>query len=254
MADRARLDAYLERIGYDGPVNADLDTLRGMHRAHFLNVPFENLNIQRQVPIVVDTDQNFEKIVTRHRGGFCLELAGLFAWALREIGFDVDILAGRFMYPGGFLSEPGSHMVLAVHLDEDWIADVGAGGRIAQPLRFDERGPQTTGATTCAVDNEGEVWFVTIEDPWTLPTQPRTYVFTRQPRAYEEFTNVCHWLQTSEDSSFTRGDMVTRSHANGRTTYAGGRLIQTDGDQRTETPVTPEALPATLRDHFGITL
>ena len=30
----AQLDAYLDRIGYDGPVEVSLDTLAGMHRAH----------------------------------------------------------------------------------------------------------------------------------------------------------------------------------------------------------------------------
>jgi N-hydroxyarylamine O-acetyltransferase len=82
-------------------------------------------NIQRKVPIVVDLDANHQKIVDRRRGGFCLELTSLFAWALREIGFDVDLLGARILWPTGGLSEPHSHMAALVHLDEPWIADVG---------------------------------------------------------------------------------------------------------------------------------
>ena len=47
--------AYLERIGYTGPAEPTLENLRAMHRAHFLNVPFENLDIARGVRISVDS-------------------------------------------------------------------------------------------------------------------------------------------------------------------------------------------------------
>ena len=92
------LPAYLQRIGYEGPVAPTVETLRGMHRAHFLQVPFENLDIQRGVPIVVDLDHNYDKIVTRGRGGFCLELTSLFAWALREIFLFIENETGAVCY------------------------------------------------------------------------------------------------------------------------------------------------------------
>jgi len=101
MAISDQLSRYLKRIGYEDPVAPTLETLRGMQRAHFLNVPFENLNIQRGVPIVVDPAANYKKIVGQRRGGFCLELTGLFAWALREIGFRVDVIGARVMTPEG---------------------------------------------------------------------------------------------------------------------------------------------------------
>ncbi len=37
--------AYLERIDYHGPLKPTLETLRGLHRAHVLRAPFENLDI-----------------------------------------------------------------------------------------------------------------------------------------------------------------------------------------------------------------
>jgi len=94
-----QLNAYLARIGHSGPVRPDLETLREMHRAHYFHVPFENLDIRRKVPIVVDRAANYEKIVGHRRGGWCLKLTGLFAWALSEIGFRVDSLAAEFCRP-----------------------------------------------------------------------------------------------------------------------------------------------------------
>ena len=45
MLRGAQIDAYLERIGYDGPRDPTAETLRALHRAHVYAVPFENLDI-----------------------------------------------------------------------------------------------------------------------------------------------------------------------------------------------------------------
>ncbi len=41
-------------------------------------VPFENLDIPLERPIVLDEELLFDKIVNRRRGGFCYKLNGLF--------------------------------------------------------------------------------------------------------------------------------------------------------------------------------
>ena len=66
-----------------------------MHRAHFLNVPFENLDIARGVPIEVDEGVNARKLVERRRGGFCLEVTGMFARMLRALGYRVDVIGAQ---------------------------------------------------------------------------------------------------------------------------------------------------------------
>ena len=50
------LDAYLARIGYDGPRDPSPGALAGVHRAHALAVPFENLDVQMGVPVRLDLD------------------------------------------------------------------------------------------------------------------------------------------------------------------------------------------------------
>lgn len=47
------LDAYLARIGYQGAISPDLETLRGLQRAHVASIPFENLEVAfgREVPL-----------------------------------------------------------------------------------------------------------------------------------------------------------------------------------------------------------
>lgn len=250
-----RLARYLDRIGYGGSHAPDVETLRALLHAHFLHVPFENLDIQRGVPIVVDLAANYEKLVARRRGGWCLELNGLLAWALREMDFRVEILGARVMAPSGALGDPLTHMTLLVHLDEPWIADVGfGGGRMRAPLRLAEREPQPSGAWSYTVANDGDHWFVSAHDPWLSATAPRTYLFTLEPRQLSDFDGACHWLQTSPRSSFTLGDVVSLGRENGRVTYSQGRLIVAEGDKRTESEVPADEVTGMLEREFGIHL
>jgi N-hydroxyarylamine O-acetyltransferase len=256
------VSAYLERIGYHGDTAPTLDNLRAMHRAHFYNVPFENLDIARKVPIVVDETINTEKIVRKGRGGFCLELTGTFARVLRALGYRVDVIGAQVEIdntgaaPPDFndvrLSEPLSHMIAIVHLEERWIADVGFGGRIIEPLRLDEREPQRFGMRTYVISTQGERYRVSCDEPGT---PPGAYQFVLQPREFGEFNAVCRWLQTSPDSRFTHGDIVSLATPNGRVTFAEERLIVNEGGQRTERDITSAGeKTAILRDLFHITL
>jgi N-hydroxyarylamine O-acetyltransferase len=244
--------AYLQRIGYTGDTAPTLENLRAMHRAHFFNVPFENLDIKRGDRFtVVDEDVVFDKIVRRHRGGFCLELTGLFARMLREVGFTVDVLGAR-VFGAGFLSYPNSHMVSIIHLDEPWIADVGFGGRIIEPLRLNDRGEQVFGSRRYVVANDGDHYFVTCGENGNPP--PMTYTFALQPREFSEFADVCGWLQTSPDSRFTKGDVVSLATPEGRLTLAESTFITTSETTREERELSADERTQVLRDHFGLQL
>ena len=48
------VSAYFDRINYRGPTASTAETLRVLHRAHMLKVPFENLDIHLGRRIVLD--------------------------------------------------------------------------------------------------------------------------------------------------------------------------------------------------------
>ncbi len=50
------IEAYLERIKYQGSLAPTAETLRGLQAAHLLAVPFENLSIHTKQPIVLEDD------------------------------------------------------------------------------------------------------------------------------------------------------------------------------------------------------
>ena len=62
------VQAYLNRISYQGSLEPTAETLRSLHVAHLLTVPFENLSIHAHEPIVLEDDALFAKIVERRRG------------------------------------------------------------------------------------------------------------------------------------------------------------------------------------------
>src|SRR5260370_22817756 len=111
--DEKTLAAYLHRIGVPRPPAVGAATLRTLHRAHQLTVPFENLSIHLAEPISLDERDLIDKIVRRHRGGFCYELNGAFALLLEALGAQVSRVAAR-VYGEAGLSPPFDHLALIV--------------------------------------------------------------------------------------------------------------------------------------------
>ena len=210
------LDSYLARISYSGPLAPTLETLRAIHYAHLLAVPFENLDIHRGVPIVLDQEHLFDKIVLHRRGGFCYELNGLFAALLRELGFHVTLLSARVPIAENRVGPEFDHLTLRVDLDTPWLADVGFGESFIEPLPLLPNAEQFQRNVFYCLDTREDRWRVLRYSPepgnqhgvpvladsaseWRM-----LYDFTLQPRRLSEFDAMCRHHQTSPESHFTR--------------------------------------------------
>ena len=88
------LKKYLERIGIEGELYPDIETLKKLQKQHLINIPFENLDIIENKELKLDRYSLFTKIVEEKRGGICYELNGLFLMLLKEIGYDVKYISG----------------------------------------------------------------------------------------------------------------------------------------------------------------
>jgi N-hydroxyarylamine O-acetyltransferase len=268
----ANLDprGYLERINFSTPVSLDspkpsLRLLRALHEAHMLAVPFENLSIHYGQPIVLRDDALYDKIVRRHRGGFCYELNGLFAWLLRRLGFEVSLLAAGVAQADGNYTPKYDHLTLLVHQVEgaDWITDVGFGDSFRQPLRLQADVEQDGG--------DGRIYRLheTREDSgdqderqpytqWTVQQRGETgwesqYRFTLQPHGLTDFNERCHFQQTSPASHFTQRRLCSLALPQGRVTLSDLRLITTIQGHRDERAVQSEAeYRETLAERFGV--
>jgi N-hydroxyarylamine O-acetyltransferase len=245
-------NGYLERIRYQGSRAVTAETLRRLHRAHMLAVPFENLDIHLGVPIVLSEQAFHDKIVGRRRGGFCYELNGLFAWLLGRLGFRVRLLSGRVFTDGG-LSPEFDHMLLLVELDERWIADVGFGDSFLEPLPLDSEADADRQGTRYSLVETGGAWTLRRRRA-TTAWEPQ-YAFSLVPRRLDDFAARCVYQQTSPESHFTQGTVCSLATERGRVTLSKGRFIITEGEQRDEREVRcPDELRRILASDFGMEL
>lgn len=185
-AHRPQRDPYWDRIGYHGPLEPTLDVLREICRSHVLEVPFELLEGPEGRRPVIDRAGVYDKIVTRRGGGFCLQANGLLAHHLREIGFDVTILAAQvWVVSREEFTKGGDHLFMLVRIDEaEWLVDVSFG-----PLVFVEPVELTPGEQL----QDGWAYRVLSEDGWYV-LQRRgesewlpLYRFVLEPRTVESF-------------------------------------------------------------------
>lgn len=277
MSDRAttpHLDPreYLERIQFLSCVSLDalkpsLHLLQALHEAHLLAVPFENLSIHYGQPIILRDEALYDKIVRRHRGGFCYELNGLFAWLLRQLGFEVTLLSADVAQADGAFSPEFDHLALRIHqLDgADWLADVGFGDSFRRPLRVqpDVEQEGADGRTYRLHEDDRRHdgrdeqrqhahWIVQQRGDTGWKSQ---YRFTLQAHTLTDFTQRCHYHQTSPESHFTQKRICSRALPLGRVSLSDLRLITTVQGKREERVVrSEEEYQEVLAEYFGIVL
>ncbi|KAI5301797.1 N-terminal acetyltransferase, partial [Ascosphaera pollenicola] len=65
--------------------------LRELQAAHLRTIPFDNLGIHynREHRLSLEPDALVDKLVTRKRGGYCMESTGLFGMVLRTLGYEL---------------------------------------------------------------------------------------------------------------------------------------------------------------------
>jgi N-hydroxyarylamine O-acetyltransferase len=221
-----QIDAYFQRIGYDGPRTPTPDTLRALHRAHLLAVPFENLDIHLKRPIILDEKRLFDKIVYQGRGGYCYEQNSVFAAVLRALGFRVSLLEARVGARTWDTGTPFDHMTLLVELEERWLADVGFGDSFLEPLRLDDPSPQVQARGVFRVAHDG------FEGAHARQTQAGDwhdeYLFRLEPRRLHDFEPGNQHNQYAPQSHFTQQRVCSLATPTGRVTLSDRRLIVTE--------------------------
>jgi N-hydroxyarylamine O-acetyltransferase len=242
---------YLDRIPYVGPKEPALQTLRQLHLAHLMAIPFENLSVIDKQQITLDEAALYDKIVVRNRGGFCYELNGLFAWLLRAMGYQVALLSARVAMDQGSWSPEFDHMALLVTLTDPWLVDVGFGDSFSLPLRLNTDRAQVqagNGFRIVSTDTDYIMQHRTQGKEWH-----DEYRFTLQPHQFDEFDPMCQFHQTSPESPFTLRRVCSRTTPDGRVTISDMRLITTHFGQRREHPLRDDAeLHQALQAYFGI--
>jgi N-hydroxyarylamine O-acetyltransferase len=214
------LKAYLDRIHYDGDLTPNLATLNALQRAHLLTIPYENLDIHRDCPVTTDVAQIYDKIVTNHRGGWCFEMNGLLAWALREAGFDVTLMSSHVGRTEVTETGVGDHLILLVNLDKPYLADVGFGNGFLEPLPLAEGTYQQGFLNFGLKQKDGRWWFT------NHLYGGAGYDFDLQPYQLSDFDGQSTRLQTSPESGFVKTTVCMRFTPEGGMTILRGAVLR----------------------------
>ena len=247
------LQLYLDRIDCAGVDQPTYQTLAQLHRQHLLVIPFENLDIHVPTPIVLDADKIFDKIVKSGRGGFCYELNGLFYELLVTLGFNVKRVSARVIDKEGNYPPEFDHLALLVDLgDETFLADVGCGEFILEPLLFQLDTIQSDLAGTFIIDQFEDRYRVSKIIDGELEPE---YTFTTISRQLDEFDARCVYQQSDPNSHFMKKRMITRPTTNGRISIAGQKLKITEGAETEEVLLADEqGFHGALEQYFNIVL
>lgn len=248
------LQHYLQRIHYTGKLNVSVDTLNYLHRAHVLNIPFENFHIINRIPIILDQDKFYTKIVHNRRGGFCFELNGLFAKALEEIGFDTYFIGCSVFIPSkGEYGASAGHLAVVTKIeDQQYLVDVGFGDAFLHPLelKFDEPVFQFGAYYRLSQLPQDEIL---LEKSLDNESYHKMYKFSLESRQLKDFAESCEFHQISPLAPFTREPLCSRATSAGRITLTSTKLIITNGQQKKELPViSSNQFEELLDEHFGM--
>jgi N-hydroxyarylamine O-acetyltransferase len=241
---------YLARLNYSQPLHA-------LQLAHMKNIPFENLDIALGRKIKLDLENLWEKVIVNKRGGFCYELNGLFAWLLKEIGFEVNYLNARdYHEKDDSFGIDFDHLTLLVKSPKEptrWLADVGWGDTFFHPLDIDNLNEQVQGLRG--------YWVKPFKDGYSIwqrnydSSQERHYFFDLIPHRFpEEYLGACEYHQTFPNSIFTKKRIISRITENGRVSLDNDALIVTIDGLKTIEEVTEERWGKLLKEHFGVSL
>ena len=244
---------YLRRIGAENfKVSADLKTLKFLQKQHLLRIPFENLDIHRKKPIILDEDKFYKKIVGNGRGGFCYELNGLFYKLLEKIGFKGKIISARVSDGMGNFGAEYDHLAILTEIEgEEYLVDVGFGDFSAEPLKFVLDVEQNDENGTFLIKKFDEEYFEVIKkngDEWKSE-----YIFKNLKRDLAEFSEMCRFHQTSPESHFTRGKVCSVMTNEGRKTLTDKKFIETKNGKKSEGNIeSDEDFQKILLRQFGI--
>jgi N-hydroxyarylamine O-acetyltransferase len=231
------ISGYLRRINYNGVVYRDLNSLRELQRNHVLSIPFETLDIHNQIPILLQINFLYQKVILDKRGGYCYELNVLFHRLLTASGFDVTMIAGRLHHGNNKFGREFEHMALLVELNgRQWLVDVGYGDFSLTPLAIKPGEIQSDGRNYYQVIDpvmvDGKSYLAVAK--WNTSKQDFKidYIFTLTPRALADFGEMNEFHQSSPESHFRRSLICTLPTAEGRITLINNKLIRTEGGKR----------------------
>jgi len=249
---KEQVQAYLDRICFTGEHTCSKENLDRLIYLHQCHIPFEHLDVRyEQLPLALDGEGLYSKIITRQRGGFCFELNGMFVLLLRALGYDAYSCMCRVSANSTELRAL-AHRATIVRLDGNtYVCDVGLGGPMA-PFAVNLDGTRET--------QHGETsWVEPTEMGWYRQrrmtkegTEADMIIFGTQAFLPKDFVLLCTPLTTDPNGVFRVNLSVNMRRPDGYYRYRNGILTMESADGKVELPISDEELPEALAKYFNL--
>lgn len=137
--DELRVKQYFERIGLEMPAQIipDAELLKKLTFHQIISIPYENLQFLTKKMVPCSPDPLFQRIVIEKQGGICQDVAGLFAWFLSELGYQV-VQVGATPFMERIRSHIHKTLIVTDCDGIEWLTEVAYTPFISNklPLRF----------------------------------------------------------------------------------------------------------------------
>ncbi|MGN1346819.1 MAG: arylamine N-acetyltransferase [Eubacteriales bacterium] len=254
MYQKEQLIRIFERIGltYADGIPNNFETLAAVQYGFQKNIPYENLDILKKVPLSLDYDRLYDKIVLHHRGGYCFELNGFLGEVYRSLGFDVTEYMARYLR-GETEIPMRRHRVLGVRTADGktYICDAGIGQSAFRiPLLLEENSHSV---------QYGEEYRVTREPffGWMIAdlhhgAWRRFYSFIEEEQLNIDYIMPSFWCENAKESPFTSAEIFSIKTDDGRITLDANVLHLFSGDTVTEKFLNEDEVREAYSKYFGL--
>ena len=199
------INDYLKRIKSENYCNVSLENLQKLQKNHLLNIPFENLDLMRNIKTKINIEKFYNKIINENRGGFCFELNMSFAWLLSQLGYENRIVAARVFSANPNYIPRWSHVAIIVKLNGiEYLVDAGLSSCFRCPVELIPEHVQTDLIgrlkispadlkETANIENCFNLYRCSTSDQteWT-----RMYQFQTGASKMTDFEEVIEWVQS----------------------------------------------------------
>ncbi|KAF2228256.1 hypothetical protein BDZ85DRAFT_175623, partial [Elsinoe ampelina] len=273
----------------------NLALLTSLHRSHIATIPYENicLHYSSERYASLDADSLLDRIISKQRGGYCMELNMIFHLLLGRLGFQTYMTGARLGQDcgDGEAFSGWRHSIIVVIIPGSgsepparYMVDVGFGGDgpvLPIPLIHDTTlpnlGTQEMRLTFGPIERlssappevQPHLWSY-----WTRNTKEhawrRQFCFSLLEFTSEDFKVINHFASTHEESIQTKKLMVVKflADSNGTSRSVGdcritGKLILVNETLKINTGgrskilrvcSTEEERVDVLKDHFDISI
>ncbi|GAA0429886.1 arylamine N-acetyltransferase [Virgibacillus salarius] len=245
------INGFFKRIKYNGSTHISFNDIPTLMFQFAKHIPFENLDVINNERSQVSKHTLQQKLLDNPRGGLCYELNPLFYYVLREVGYNVKMIAASIILPKNGLQ--GTHISTILTYDErTYIVDVGFGSHLAlQPIPLTGETISSRTGNYRIVEQHDDKAIYALEKI-TNGKIEASYTFTLDAVDEEYLTKVKEIIKKDERSPFNRSILVTKLTEEGHITLTKDTITEIRQGIKNKQEINPTVFQQLLANRFGI--